>query len=100
VLGIVWQARVLDQDRAQSTPLPRQETRSDAFGPSQKRFIMGVELFEIMDISQEMHPAPLMQPLMDVVACVKVTAEYSLVLIPNQTFDHFSCSRMMILEIT
>src|SRR2546421_3519607 len=46
-----------------------------------------------------MHPAPLMQPLMDVVPGVKVTAQHSAEIFANQLFDHFSCTRMMVLVV-
>src|SRR5271167_1653745 len=56
-------------------------------------------LFELMHIAQEMHPTALMQALMDVVACVKVTAQDSTEVLANQFFDHFPSTRMMVLVV-
>src|SRR5215472_5923557 len=46
-----------------------------------------------------MHPAALMQALMDVVASIEVTAEHAVVVRADQLFDHFSSTRMMVLVI-
>src|SRR5260370_31474255 len=46
-----------------------------------------------------MHPAALMQALMDVVAAIEVTAEHAIVVLADQLFDHFSSTRMMVLVI-
>src|SRR6266516_5740314 len=46
-----------------------------------------------------MYPAPLMQTLMDVVPGVKVTAQHAAEIFANQLFDHFSCTRMLVLVV-
>src|SRR2546426_4967951 len=40
-----------------------------------------------------------MQPLMDVVSGVKVTAQHSLVVLTNQLFDDFACAGVMVFII-
>lgn len=44
-----------------------------------------------------MDPTALMQSLMDVVACIKVTAEHAAEVLADQLFDYFTPTRMMIL---
>src|SRR5712691_352121 len=46
-----------------------------------------------------MHPTALMQALMDVVPCIKVTAKDSAEVLADQLFDHFPPTRMMVFII-
>src|SRR6266536_2160075 len=46
-----------------------------------------------------MHPTALVQTLMDVISAVEITAEHSLKVLPDQSFDHLSPARMMVLVI-
>src|SRR5690348_15613477 len=50
-----------------------------------------------MNISQEMDPTALVQPLMTVVSCVEIAAQSPLEVFPNQRFDHFSRPRAVVL---
>src|ERR1700676_5636943 len=46
-----------------------------------------------------MHPTALVQTLMDVLSAVEITAEHSLKNLPDQSLDHLSTARMMVLVI-
>jgi hypothetical protein len=58
-----------------------------------------MQLFELVDLAQEMDPAALMQALMDVVRSIKIAAQHPLKLLTNQAFDHLPRPRVMILVV-
>ncbi len=70
-----------------------------SFGPQVQGFIVGILLFQLMDIPEEVDPTALMQALMDVVAAVEVTAEHALKVTAEQLLDDLSCTGMMVLLI-
>src|SRR6266516_3963677 len=46
-----------------------------------------------------MHPAPLVQALMGIVACVEVTAEHATEVLANHGFDHRPAAAVVVLVI-
>src|SRR5690348_5900876 len=71
----------------------------DLFGPAPERLVVRELLFELMHITQEVNPAALMKPLMDVVPGVEITSQHALIVLANQVFDHFSPTGVMIFII-
>src|SRR5450755_1840438 len=71
----------------------------DVRGPGLQRLILGEVFLELMQVAGEMHPATLMQALMDVVARVEIAAQHSLEGLAEQFFDHVSAARMVVLVI-
>ena len=56
----------------------------DRLCPGEQWLILGILFFQFMDRPQEMNPTALMQALVDVVARVKITAEDSAKVFPEQ----------------
>src|SRR5947209_15754215 len=73
--------------------------RFDVLGPGVQLLILGKIIFQVMDITQEVDPAALMQTLMDVVPRVEITAQHALEVLPDQLLDHFSTARMVVFVI-
>jgi hypothetical protein len=71
----------------------------DFFDPLPQLRVIGMQLFEFVDVAQEMNPTPLMQALMDVVAGVKIAAQDSLELVADQLLDHFPSAGVMVLVV-
>src|SRR2546430_8865600 len=71
----------------------------DFLGPRSQRLIVGKSLFEVMRIAEEMDPAALMQPVMDVVAGVEIAAQHAREVLADELLDHFPAARMMVFVI-
>src|SRR2546421_924371 len=71
----------------------------DVLGPLLHLLIIGILLFEIMPMAQQMHPTALMQSLIDIVGGVEVTAEHSLKTLAQQLLDDLTASRVMVLVV-
>jgi hypothetical protein len=54
-----------------------------------------MQLFEIVDVTQEMDPTPVMHTLMDGVSRVTIAAQHALELLADQAFDHFPRAGVM-----